>query len=98
MRQAQATAHLLTAGKGGLLLDQGADLEHVGIVPAFPQGGMGENEPCRFVKGEQPLLVFQNQIIGGNVVGKLAATFGLAVDGMASFLINAEIAPVRAFR
>ena len=33
--QAQATAHLLAAGKGGLLLDQGADLKHVGVVPAF---------------------------------------------------------------
>ncbi len=42
--QAQATAHLLAAGKGGLLLDQGADLKHVGVVPAFPQRRVGENK------------------------------------------------------
>lgn len=97
--QAKTAPHLLALLRGAVAaVLQGANLKYIGIVPAFPKGGMGENEPCRLVKGEQPLLVFQNQIIGGNIVGKLAATFGLAVDGMAGFLINAEIAPVRAFR
>ena len=43
---------------------QRADLEHVRIVPPFAQGGVGEDEPRRLLKGQQPFLVLQNQVIG----------------------------------
>ena len=85
--QAQATAHLLTAGKGGLLLDQGADLEHVGIVPAFPQRRVGENKPQRTLKAEKPLLVPHDGVVG--VIVGLGVALGVL---QVSFLVLGEVA------
>ena len=42
---------------------QCADLEHIRVVPTFPQGGVGENKPCRLLKGQEPFFVLQDQII-----------------------------------
>ena len=85
--QAQATAHLLAAGKGGLLLDQGADLKHVGVVPAFPQRRVGENKPQRAVKAEQPFLIPHDGVVG--VIVGLGVALGVL---QASFLVLREVA------
>ena len=85
--QAQATAHLLAAGKGGLLLDQGADLKHVGVVPAFPQRRVGENKPQRTLKAEKPLLVPHDGVVG--VIVGLGVALGVL---QASFLVLREVA------
>ena len=42
--QAQSTPDLLAFLNLALGLVQRADLEHIGVVPALPQGGVGENE------------------------------------------------------
>ena len=55
--QTQAPAHFLPAGDGIIAVFQSADNEHVRIVPALAQGGMGENEAGGFVQGEQAFLV-----------------------------------------
>ena len=47
---------------------QSADLEHVWVIPALTQRGVGEDKPCRFVKGKQPFLVFQYQVVSRNIV------------------------------
>ena len=62
--QPQATAYLLSAGKGRLLLDQSADLEYIGIVPTFLQRGMGEDKAQRTGKAQQPFLITHDGIIG----------------------------------
>ena len=41
--QTQAASYFLAAGDGGFLLNQGTNLEYIGIVPAFLQCGVGEN-------------------------------------------------------
>ena len=71
---------------------QSTDLEHIRVIPSFTQCGVGEDKPCWLVKGKQPFLVFQDQIIGGNIVGKLAATLELAVHAAPGFFVDAEIA------
>ena len=43
---------------------------------------MWEDKPRRLVKAEQPLFVFQNQIISGNIVRKFAVAFEFAVNSM----------------
>ena len=55
---------------------------------------MGEDEAYRVVEAQQQLFVFQDQVVGGNVVGLIAAALGAAVNRMALF-IYAEIALVR---
>ena len=62
--QTQATTYLLSAGKGRLLLDQSADLEYIGVVPAFLQCGVGEDKAQRTGKAQQPFLVTHDGIIG----------------------------------
>ena len=42
---------------------QGTDLEHIRVIPALTQGRVGEDEPRRLLKRQQPFLVFQNQVI-----------------------------------
>ena len=70
---------------------QSADLEHIRVVPALAQSRVGENEPRRFFKGQQPFLVFQNQVIRRYIIGELAAALELAVNAAPGFLINAKI-------
>ena len=88
----QATTDFLPLRRVAVGVLQGADLEHIRVVPALTQCGVGEDEPCRFVKRQQPFFVFQNQVIGGNIVGELAATLELAVHAAPGFLVDAEIA------
>ena len=73
---------------------QGADLEHVRVVPALAQRGVGEDEPRRLLEAEQALLVLQDQVIGGNVVAELAAALQLGIHRPPGLLVDAEIAPV----
>ena len=89
--QAQATAHFLPLCNVAVGVLQGANLEDIGVVPTFPQGGMGEDEAGRLLEGQQPLLVFQNQFVGRNIIGELAAFLGSAVDAAARLLVDAEI-------
>jgi len=62
--KAQATTYFLPLRRVAVGMLQGADLEHIWVVPALTQCGVGEDEPCRLVKGQQPFLVFQDQVIG----------------------------------
>ena len=56
--QAQTAADLLAAADLRLRLGlQHTDLEHIGVVPPLPEGGVREEEPHRFIQAEQPLLV-----------------------------------------
>lgn len=44
----QATANLLTFGGSRITVAQRAYLEHIRIIPALAERGMGEYEACRF--------------------------------------------------
>ena len=37
-----------------------SDVKNIGIVPAFLQGRVGENEPVRLFEGKQALLVLED--------------------------------------
>ena len=65
--QAQAAADLLTPGDGVVALLEHAHHEHVRVVPALAQGGVGEDEPHGLVERQQPLLVLEDQVVGVDV-------------------------------
>ena len=97
--EAEAASHLLAlAGLGSRAL-QRADLEDVGIVPAFAQSGVAEDEPHRLLEGEQSLFVLQDEVVGtlrvlvvrAEAVGDLRLGLLLALDGV-TLLVDAEIA------
>ena len=90
--KAQTTTDFLPLRRVAVGVLQSADLKHIRVVPAFTQCGVGEDEPCRLVKGQQSFLVLQNQIVGRNIVGEFAATLELAVHAVPGFLVDAEIA------
>ena len=80
--QAQATPDLLALADIVAALLQGADLEHIWVVPPLPQSGMGKDEPHRGsnrVTIQQQLLVLHNQLVSAHIVGGgfLAANFGI---------------------
>lgn len=50
--QTQAAAHLLTLGGLAVRVLQCADLEDIGVVPALPEGGVGEDEPGGFPEAQ----------------------------------------------
>ena len=89
--QTQSTAYFLPLLRGAVAVLQGADLEHIRVIPTFPQCGVGEDEPGRLFKGQQTFLVFQDQIIGRNVIRHIRATLDRTVDAV-TFLVDAEIA------
>ena len=66
----QSPANFLAARDRVVAVLEHTHNEDIGVVPAFPQGRMGENEPDRLRKGEQPFLVLQDQIVGIHVIGK----------------------------
>ena len=70
---------------------QGADLEHIRVIPTFTQGRVGEDKPGRLLKGQQPFLIFQNQVIGGNIIGQIRSALDRTVYAMPLF-IDTEIA------
>ena len=72
---------------------QCANLEHVRIVPTLTKGRMGKNESDRIVQGQKTFLVFQNQVISGNIIAFIGPTPQTAVN-LASLFVNAEISRV----
>ena len=94
--QTQTTANFLPLCSSAVRMSQGADLENVGVVPAFTQGGVREDKPGRLIKAQQAFFVLQNQIVCRNIIGKLTATLQLTVYTSAGFLINAEVTLVNA--
>ena len=60
----QTTTDFLPLRRVAVGVLQSADLEHIRVVPALTQCRVGEDKPCRFVKRQQPFLVFQDQVIG----------------------------------
>lgn len=71
------------------------DLEDVRIIPAFAKRRMREDKPRRFLKTQQALFVFENQIICGDIIREFAATLERTIDRTASLLIDTEIALMR---
>ena len=72
--QTQPAAHFLALANLTAALLQGTDLEHIGVVPTFPQGGVREDKAHRGffrITIQQQFLVFHNQVIGVNIVGGL---------------------------
>lgn len=97
--QPQPAADLLTAGHRAVALLQHAEHEHVGVVPAFAQGRMGEDEPDLFPQRQQPFLVPQDEVVGGRV-GRLAllvaGPLDVAVDVPSGLLVDREVPPMGA--
>ena len=89
--QTQTTAHFLALGGLAVRMFQRANLEYVRVIPAFPKGRVGEDEPGRLFKGEQPFLVFQNQVIGRDIIRELTTALRLAVDAASGLFVDAEI-------
>ena len=95
--EAQAASHFLPFVHFRVRVAQRADLEYFRIVPPLAQSRMRKDKPCRLVEAQQAFLVFQNQVVGGNVVRKVAFLSRLAVDGSSAFLVYREIAVVYLF-
>ena len=75
----QAAANFLTLLRRAVAVLQSADLKHIWVVLAFAQCGVGEDKARRLLKGQQPFLVPQNQIIGGNIIRQIRAMLDGAV-------------------
>ena len=71
--QAKPAPDFLALFLRGLSLVQCADLKDVGVVPAFPQGGVREDETQPDVGIKEAFLVAHNQVVGGLVSGGVAA-------------------------
>ena len=94
--QPQPAAHLLPAGDGAVTVLERADDKHVGVVPAFAQGRVRENEAGGLLKRQQPLLVLQDQVVGGHIVGHagvLAACLECGIQLTALF-VDGKVAVV----
>ena len=92
--EAQAAAHFLALAHLAAALLQGADLEHIGVVPTFPQGGVGEDKPHRRalgVKVQQQFLVFHDKVVGIGVIRGLGLAVTEFAVGHAAFLVNREV-------
>ena len=87
--EAQAAPYLLPGGESGFLVDEGADLEHVRVIPALLQRGMGENEAQRAGKAEKPFLVPHDGVV--SIVIGLRVAFGILE---AAFLVLGKITVV----
>ena len=74
---------------------QGTNLEYIRIIPSFAESRVGENKTYRILKGKQTFLVLQNQIICGNIVAFITATFQRTIYLMA-FFVDAEVTGMRA--
>ena len=91
--QAQATANGLAALALGLNVTQGANLEHVGVVPAFLERRVGEDELQRRAEGQQLFLLLHDQVVGA--LGILpVARIVLRGVGPTAFLVDGEVAVV----
>src|SRR5438477_7858467 len=62
--QAQAAPDSLPPLLLAAHLTQGANLEHIRVVPALAQGGVGEDELELSVEAQQLLLVAHDQVVG----------------------------------
>ena len=91
--EAQAAADGLAALALGAHLAQGADLEDVGVVPALPQGGVGEDELQRRLEAQQLLLLPHDQVVGA--LGVVAVAL-VVLGGVrpAALLVDGEVAVV----
>ena len=95
----QPPANFLTTRDRVVAVLEHAHDEDIGVVPAFPQGGVRENEPDRFREGEQSLLVLQDQIIGIDVIGKpgfLSTCLEARIGELLGFLVDGEVTVVGA--
>ena len=61
--EAKSTPDFLALLRGTVAVFERTDLKYVWIIPTFTQSGVGKDKPCRFIKGKQTLLVFQNKIV-----------------------------------
>ena len=71
---------------------QGADLEHVGIVPSLPQRRVGEDESGRLLEAQQPLFVLQDQVVSTHIVRETRLSVDLAIRQTIGLLVDREIA------
>ncbi len=95
----QPPANFLTARDRVVAVFEHAHDEDIGVIPAFPQGGVGENEPDRFREGEQPFLVLEDQIVGIHIIGKpgvLSTDLEARIGELLGFLVDGEVTVVGA--
>ena len=74
-----------------------ADDEHVGVVPAFAQGRVREDEAHRLGEAEQLFFLAKDEVVGLHVVGQsrvLAALLDVRVDITLGLLVDGEVAAV----
>ena len=92
--QAQTAANLLTLANLAAALLQCADLEHVWVIPAFAQRGMGKDKPNRRflrITIQKQLLVLHNQVIGVRIVRRAFLFVGELAVGHLALLIDGKI-------
>jgi hypothetical protein len=90
----QPPANFLTTRDRVVAVLEHAHDENIGVIPAFPQGGVRENESDRFREGEQPFLVLQDQIICIHVIGKpgfLSTRLEARIGELPGFLVDGEV-------
>ena len=97
--QAQASADFLAAGDGVVAVLERADDEHVGVVPAFAQRRVREDEAHRLIQRQKALLVLQDEVVGLHIVGQarvFAALLDVRVNVALGLLVDGEVAAVGA--
>ena len=87
----QSSSHLLTLCCSGIGMSQRTNLEYVRIIPSLAQSGMRENKSRRFLKTQQPLLVFKNKVVCRNIIRHTCLLLYLSVYNPVCFLVNREI-------
>ena len=96
---AKTTTNLLTFfnHRGGFV--QGANLEHIGVIPAFFQRRVGEQKLQFAVQAQQPFLLFHDQVVGAFIrrrfpafaFGREFGVFKLCFTGAVFLFINSEV-------
>ena len=81
--QAQTATDFLALGQVVLCLDERADLEHVGVVPALLERGVAEDERDVLVRilavweGDERLLLLHDELEGPGIVGGAGGSLGV---------------------
>ena len=87
----QTTTNFLTLRCLAVRMFQRTNLENIRVIPTFTQCGVREDKASRFFKRKQTLFIFQNQVIGRDIIRKFTATLQLTVNAVTGLFINTEI-------
>ena len=78
--KSQTTADFLALASFGIRMLKSANLENVRVVPPLAQGGVTKDKTSWLFKGEQTLLILENQIVRVLIIRFITSTLELGID------------------